>query len=167
MSDFDRALEFTLRWEGGKVDDPLDHGGRTNRGITQKTYDGWRDDRGLPPRDVWLLEEDELRAIYRSLYWWPAKDAPWPLNLVLLDSAVLFGASRATGWLQAVSWCDAAPEAQAWAILCLRRERHRERVAKEPKQARFWAGWINRLEALAEAAGLVPGSTGGAAPPNS
>ena len=73
MSDFERALEFTLRWEGGKVDDPHDHGGRTNRGITQRTYDGWRSDHDLPARDVYLLEEDELQDIYRTLYWWVAK----------------------------------------------------------------------------------------------
>lgn len=107
--DLARSLAFTLRWEGGKVDDPHDRGGRTNRGITQRTYDGWRADQGLPKRDVYDLEEDELQAIYRNLYWWPAKDLPWPLCLVVFDTAVLFGAGRAGGWLTAVGWRDAAP----------------------------------------------------------
>lgn len=155
VSDFDRALEFVLRWEGGKVDDPHDKGGRTNRGITQRTYDGWRDDQGLPRRDVWDLEQDELEEIYRTLYWWVGKSLPWPLNLVVFDSAVLFGPGRAGAWLGAASWRDASPEAQAWAILCFRRERHRENVARDKSQARFWNGWINRLSALAVAAGLT------------
>lgn len=162
MDDFDRALEFVLRWEGGKVDDPDDRGGRTNRGVTQRTYDGWRADKGLPRRDVYELENDELRAIYSELYWWPAKELEWPVNLVVFDTAVLFGAGRATGWLTGASWRAATPEAQAWAILCFRRERHREKVAKDRSQGKFWAGWMNRLDALAEAAGLVPGRTGAA-----
>lgn len=161
MSDFERALAFTLRWEGGKVDNPHDRGGRTNRGVTQRTYDGWRNEKDLPKRDVYELEEEELQDIYRTLYWWPAKSLPWPLNLVVFDTAVLFGAGRAGTWLSAVSWREAAPEAQAWAVLCFRRERHRDRVALDKTQARFWAGWMNRLNALAEAAGLDSGKHGG------
>lgn len=163
--DFERALAFTLRWEGGKVDDPHDRGGRTNRGVTQRTYDGYREDLGLPRRDVWELEEEEAKAVYSRLYWWPAKAAPWPLSLVVFDCAVLFGPGRASGWLQAASWLSASPEAQAWAILCFRRERHRETIAKDKSQGRFWAGWSNRLNALAEAAGLVAGTHGGSTHP--
>jgi hypothetical protein len=161
QSDFDVALRRVLEFEGGKVDDPNDKGGRTNRGITQRTYDGWRRDQSLPPRDVWELEDAELRAIYRNLYWWPAKDLTFPLNLVVFDSAVLFGPSRAAGWLAAASWHPASPEAQAWAILCMRRDRHRENVAKDPSQKRFLNGWMNRLEGLAEAVFPKNGKQGG------
>jgi len=41
-SAFETALPFVLRWEGGFVDHPADPGGRTNRGVTQRTYDAWR-----------------------------------------------------------------------------------------------------------------------------
>lgn len=146
--DFLRALPYVLQYEGGKVDHPADKGGRTNRGIRQVTYDDWREGRGLPKRDVWELEEEEVAPIYRELYWWPAKDLEWPLNLVVFDSSALFGAPRAAGWLSAVSWASATPEAQAWAILCFRRERHREKVAKDASQKVFWRGWMNRLEKL-------------------
>jgi len=37
--EFAAALPFVLRWEGGYVDHPDDPGGRTNKGVTQKTYD--------------------------------------------------------------------------------------------------------------------------------
>lgn len=158
MSDFDRALAFVLTWEGGKVDDPVDKGGRTNRGVTQRTYDGWRAEQGLAHRDVWLMEDDELHAIYSGTYWWPAKALPWPLSLVVFDTAVLFGTGRATEWLVAVDWQEAPAVAQAWAVLCLRRERHRAAVAKDKTQARFLNGWMNRLHALAEAVtGAAPG----------
>ena len=33
---YNDALAFVLRWEGGFVDDPDDHGGRTMKGVTQK-----------------------------------------------------------------------------------------------------------------------------------
>ena len=33
------ALQFTLREEAGYVNNPRDHGGPTNHGITQTTYD--------------------------------------------------------------------------------------------------------------------------------
>ena len=149
MTDYERALAFVLVWEGGKVDDPKDKGGRTNRGITQRTYDGWREDKGLGERDVFLLGEDELQDIYRTLYWWPAQKLPWPLCLVVFDTAVLFGPTRATSWLAAVEWGEAPPQAMAWAILCFRRERHREVVARDKTQSRFLNGWMNRLNALA------------------
>lgn len=150
MSDFDRALhDFVLPFEGGKVDHPHDKGGRTNRGITQRTYDGWRLDHVLDKRDVWEMSDAEMYEVYRGSYWWPAKDLPWPLCLVVFDCSVLFGPSRAQEWLAAVSWHDAPSVAQAWAIMCLRRERHRANIAKDKTQARFWPGWMNRLTALA------------------
>jgi len=138
-----------LAFEGGAVDDPHDKGGRTNRGITQRTYNGWREDKGLGVADVFLMGEEESSEIYRTLYWWPAAKLEWPLSFVVFDCSVLFGPSRANEWLAAVSWHDASPQAQAWAILCLRRERHRANIAKDKTQARFWAGWMNRLYALA------------------
>lgn len=151
QTDFERALAVVLSFEGSKADNPHDKGGRTNRGITQRTYDGWREDKGLGERDVFLLEEDELQEIYRTLYWWPAQKLPWPLCLVVFDTAVLFGPTRATSWLAAVEWGEASAQAMAWAILCFRRERHREVVARDKTQARFLNGWMNRLNALATA----------------
>lgn len=149
--DFQRALVFVLAREGGRVDDPLDKGGRTNCGITQRTYDGWRLDNSLEKRDVWLAESPEIMEIYRKMYWWPANGLQWPLSLVVFDTAVLFGVGRASEWLAAVDWMDASPAEMALAILCFRRERHRMVVAKDKTQAKFWNGWLNRIAALAQA----------------
>lgn len=146
----ERALAFVLLREGGRVDDPADKGGRTNKGVTQRTYDAWRVDRGLPRRDVWEIVDHEVEEIYRTGYWWVAKDLEWPLSLVAFDSAVLFGPGRAREWLGVVSWRDGPAVGLAWAMLTLRRERHRSNVAKDPSQKRFLAGWMNRLNALAD-----------------
>jgi lysozyme family protein len=58
------ALPFVLRWKGGYVNHPADPGGAANKGVAQKVYDAYRTKRGLPPRDVRMLEDAELRAIY-------------------------------------------------------------------------------------------------------
>jgi lysozyme family protein len=44
---FDACLAFTLREEGGYVDDPADIGGATNMGITLASYRQWSDDPAL------------------------------------------------------------------------------------------------------------------------
>ena len=49
---YNDALAFVLRWEGGFVDDPHDHGGRTMKGVTQNVYNAWRASQGQPAADV-------------------------------------------------------------------------------------------------------------------
>src|SRR3954452_10708150 len=58
-----------LAFEGGKVDNPNDPGGRTNQGVIQRVYDGWRRRKALPLRSVYLMEEAERDDIYRNQYW--------------------------------------------------------------------------------------------------
>lgn len=165
MSDFDRALAFVFKWEGLSVDDPDDLGGRTNFGITQGTYDDWADRRKLPREDVWKIRRELARRVYEEVFWWVGKDHPWPLNLVLFDVAVHHGAPRATEWLAKVSWLEAAPEEQAWAILCYRRDFMRALVVRKPSQAKWLKGWLNRVDDLARVAGLAPGRQAGSAKP--
>jgi lysozyme family protein len=69
MSDVvDRALQFTLKWEGGYANHPLDPGGATNFGVTQRTYDSFRKGSKLPAQAVKLISPDEVKAIYLG-YW--------------------------------------------------------------------------------------------------
>ena len=44
---FTASMPFILRWEGGYVNHPADPGGATNKGVTQKVYDDWRERQGL------------------------------------------------------------------------------------------------------------------------
>lgn len=69
LSAFDAALAVTLREEGGRADDPHDRGGRTDYGITQRTYDAYRRTQHQPPRDVWTITMEEVHAIYWLRYW--------------------------------------------------------------------------------------------------
>lgn len=102
MSGFKQALPFVLRMEGGYVDDPDDRGGATNFGITQATYDAWRESVDQDRRPVRQITRGEVEMIYHARYWRAAKcDAlPWPLSAAHFDAAVNHGVERAGKLLQ-------------------------------------------------------------------
>jgi lysozyme family protein len=104
MNRFDYCLAVVLRAEGGYSDRQADRGGATNHGVTQKTYDQFRKDSGLSPRDVKQISTDEVTAVYRTMYWAVAKCGllPQPLDLYVFDGAVNHGPRRATKILQGV-----------------------------------------------------------------
>ena len=60
---FDECLAFTLRAEGGYVDDPADPGGATNMGVTLATLREWSDDPSLGANQV---QDMSLRTAGRS-----------------------------------------------------------------------------------------------------
>lgn len=105
MAGFDVAVDHVRREEGGLVDNPLDPGGRTNFGITQRLLDQVRT---AYPRSRWPARVDDLTweqasSIYRMQYWQPIRgdELPDGLSLMMLDTAVNCGANRAAKWLQA------------------------------------------------------------------
>ena len=60
MSVFDKALAFTLKWEGGYSNNPNDPGGATMKGVIQKTYDDYRKSKGLPLQGVKAISDSEV-----------------------------------------------------------------------------------------------------------
>ena len=109
---FDFAYEFVRKWEGGYVNHPKDPGGPTNFGVTQKVYDGFRAEHGLPHDDVRNIAIDDVKAIFRRDYW--NKVNANRLNsrliaLTLFDTAINMGFPRATRFAQrAVNALDEA-----------------------------------------------------------
>lgn len=101
-SRFDECLSFIRKWEGGKVDDPADPGGRTAYGVTADTYTRYRLKIGRPVRDVFDIEEPEIRDIYLSNYWSPlcCSMLPMGLDLQVFNAGVNAGNRRAGKWLQ-------------------------------------------------------------------
>ena len=173
-SAFEAAIPFILRWEGGFVDHPADPGGRTNRGVTQRTYDAWRAAQGLPGRDVKLIDDAEVHAVYESGYWSPPRCEllERPLDLVQFDTAVNMGPRRAVRFLQQAIGCsvdgDFGPATQRAVSACrpgdavatycnIRENFYRQIVERKPDQAVFLKGWMNRLNSLRREAG-VPGA---------
>lgn len=102
QEDFQQALELVLSYEGGKINDPHDAGGKTNQGVTQRTYDFYRKSKKLPKRDVYSMENNERDEIYREQYWDAVKGNMLPpgISFVVFDGAVNSGPLRSVSWLQ-------------------------------------------------------------------
>ena len=162
MSRFNHCLTFVLKWEGGKTDDPIDRGGRTAYGITQREY---------KKGDVWNIAMPEVEAIYWQDYWLAAKCQLMPddLDLCVFDSAVQHGPVRAIKFLQqalgigADGVCgpvtiDALQEEVAAGrvqeivdqYIDNRHEFYDKIIANDPTQARFEAGWAHRMASLSQ-----------------
>jgi lysozyme family protein len=101
---YPQALKQVLKYEGGRVDDKRDPGGRTAFGITQETYNAWRKKQNLPTVDVFTISQADVAAIYRQEYWDRVRgdDLPSGVDFAVFDYAVNSGVSRAAKTLQAV-----------------------------------------------------------------
>jgi len=101
---YPQALKQVLKYEGGKVDDPRDPGGRTAYGITQDTYNAWREKQGLGVQDVFTISQADVAAIYRKEYWDRVRgdDLPDGVDFAVFDFAVNSGVTRAARTLQGV-----------------------------------------------------------------
>jgi len=84
MSNFDYAIEKTLKHEGGYVHNPKDPGGQTNFGISARAH---------PNLDIKNLTREEAIAIYKKYYWRPLYDdiAGKVIAAKVFDMAVLMG----------------------------------------------------------------------------
>ena len=100
--DFQQALEFTLRWEGGLVSDPDDLGGLTNLGVTQTTLDEYRRQFRGVPSSVREITKEQAIKIYKRLYWELAGCNSMPTRLAIahFDWSVNHGVGGAVRDLQ-------------------------------------------------------------------
>jgi lysozyme family protein len=165
---FNACLAFTLREEGGYVDDPADPGGATNMGITLATYREWSDDPTFGPTQVEDMTERTARAIYRSLYWNPLRaDAlPTGVDLSVFDMGVNAGIWRSARLLQRalgftgeeVDGCigpetlDAAAKCDPCTLVTDLAERQSAYYRSLADFPIFGTGWLNRTEARRVAA---------------
>lgn len=99
---FEPILKITLRYEGGYVNHPSDPGGATNFGITQGTYDKFRDGTKAPRQSVRSILPEEVHHIYLTRYWLANKcdTLPAPLALMHFDACVNHGPKWANGFLE-------------------------------------------------------------------
>ena len=74
MANIDKLLPYILKWEGGFVNDPLDKGGATNKGVTIATwrqcgYDKTGDGK-IDVDDLRLISDADVRdRVLRPHYW--------------------------------------------------------------------------------------------------
>ena len=140
---FERALAFTLGWEGGLVNHPNDPGGVTRYGISKRAY---------PNEDIINLTLTRAGEIYHRDYWTDIADfLPEPLDMVVFDTAVNVGKRKALLWLRAAGWPSEHIPAVTQKYLETR-QAHYDRLAKQPRFKVFLRGWTNRVNALKKAA---------------
>ena len=165
---FDTCLAFTLRAEGGYVDNPADPGGATNMGITLATYREWSDNPDLGAAQVQDMSVRIARAIYRSLYWNPLRaDAlPVGVDLSVFDMGVNAGNWRSARLLQRaigftgdeVDGCvgpetlGAAANYDPRTLVNDLADRQADFYKSLTDFDTFGAGWLNRTEARRAAA---------------
>lgn len=167
--DFPGALGFVLAHEGGFVNDPVDPGGATNFGITQRTYDAWR------WRDVRKITPEEVREIYESRYWEDAKCASIATThprvaVAHFDAAVNCGVWQANKFLQkavgvvadgkigpvTMKHLRGALEDEILSAMIMHRERfYHEIVSRKPPLGKFLKGWLARLTSLRKNLGIA------------
>lgn len=102
QTDFDRSLPRILVYEGGRVDNPKDPGGRTNKGITQATFNAYRRKHGAPIVDVYGISDTDVADIYKTEFWDVIQGDKLPsgLNFEVFDGGVNSGNGRSVMWLQ-------------------------------------------------------------------
>lgn len=157
-ANFNLAFQFVLISEGGLVKDPIDLGGETKYGITEKSY---------PNLDIPNITLQQATEIYYNDYWLKQHCDKFdlPLATIIFDSSVNCGRSRAGKWMQqvinkrtsvlkedgiigpsTVHGSKSKPELHTvLGIAGLRAKHYAQLIQKHPEQMRFIAGWNNRL----------------------
>lgn len=165
MPNFEAALGIVLKFEGKYVNDPSDRGGETNFGITQTTYNEYRDSIGEPRNPVKEITDIEVSEIYESRYWnaCHCDDLSDELAICVFDTAVNTGNSRAIKLLQATLDIDtdgifgantskaiegADQKSLAFEYLARRMRFYENLAAQNPSQQKFLKGWTNRVNQL-------------------
>lgn len=153
---FRPSLMAVLESEGGNDDDPLDHGGRTSRGITQREYDAWRREHGEVELDVWKAPQNDIELIYHDEYWEPTCDLlPIGADFLLFNMNVNAGPTRGAKILQRA--LGVAVDGRIGPITreAIRKADPRMLIASYSNvsrsfylglhQPRFTKGWLNRV----------------------
>jgi lysozyme family protein len=169
---FDQAFSHVMLMEGGDTytNHPADRGGPTKYGITLKTLLDWRA-KPVTEDDVKKLTEMEAKLIYRHRYWDPlsldlVQDGP--VAMMLFDQAVNRGVGMVAQQVQLALRDLGAPmvldgkigpgtirelnakKPLTFGIAFFKQSQisYATIVAKNPAQAVFLRGWINRTHTL-------------------
>lgn len=174
MTELDTILDEIIAREGGYVNNPADHGGATNMGITEATLGAWLG-RAATIEDVQSMTVATAKAIYTQNYFAkPGLDKlPAAIQPVMLDAAVNSGPGQSVKFLQQVlndagygplavdggigpaTLAAAAKAASAMdgsalsrALVEKRRAFLKHLAVANPSQQQFEKGWMARCDQL-------------------
>lgn len=160
---FNKSIDLMLNLEGGKTDESTDRGGRTNYGVTQREFDAWNKKHKLPRRDVFTINQNTAKQIFKEGYWNLIKGDQLPRNVsnAILSMALTDGPQDSIKFVQKMLGIQPvdgimgpATMAKIWeksksgdanfakAIL----NKQIERYQKDEQAKTYGAGWTNRVE---------------------
>lgn len=189
MANFDSFFPTLLKHEGGFVNDPVDPGGATNKGVTFATFKLYAPDLlGIAHPsvdDLKQLTDQQAGKIYKKQYWdkvrGDAIDSQEIANF-LFDFQVNAGANATNtlqrvlnalgakpqlvvdgsvgpGTLAAINGADQAALYKAFKEA--RRKYYQDLVQRRPALNKFLNGWMNRVNSFPDAI-AAPAKKGGA-----
>lgn len=156
---------FILRWEGGFVDDPLDRGGATNKGITIGTFRNFYGKEATVEQLKNITGEQWLH-IFKCGYWdkWKADDIKnQSIADIVVDWAWASGTITSIKQVQEIlgvavdgivgndtlTAINTADQRSLFDKIHSRRIEFVENIVKRnPSQSRFLKGWKNRINSL-------------------
>jgi len=153
---FDDIIDEVLKSEGGSriTKDPLDAGGTTKYGISQRAY---------PKLNIEELTERDAKVIYLDDYWIPAKTDKVPAQIreIYFDMVVNFGRRSAVRVLQQAcngkntydikvdgrigpATIGACKNVEPDRLRAYRVLKFANIVIRKPSQEKYWYGWFRR-----------------------
>ena len=168
MASSSKLVPFILQWEGGFVNDPLDLGGATNKGITIGTFTEYKKRKGLKAptvQDLKNISNEDWHEVFKGLYWdrWKADeiknqsvanilvDWVWasgshgirrPLRLLGVTADGVVGSKT-------IAALNAKNPAELFRMIKADRIKFIDEICeKRPANNRFKKGWLNRINAI-------------------
>jgi lysozyme family protein len=185
MANFDSFFPTLLKHEGGFVNDPVDPGGATNKGVTIATFQqcAVRLLNIQPTLDnLRALTDAQAATIYKALYWDKVHGdevALQPLANIVFDFQVNAGGNASkllqkvlnalgaspvlamdgvigAGTMVALAHADSVAVYKAYKQG--RKDYYTDLVNRKPSLGKFLKGWLARVDSFPD---LAPASTGG------
>ena len=170
MAKVDILAPFLLSWEGGYNKVNGDRGGATNKGVTLATWRKYgydkNEDHVINERDVMMLTEyDAIYVILKPVYWdkWQADQiksqaianlvVDWYWNSgaygIKLPQKILGVSIDGQVGPKTIAAINNYPDQRnLFEKLWRERKAYFERLAQNPTQRKFLAGWLNRLNGI-------------------
>ena len=127
---FEKSIDFVLKWEGGET---YDTGGHTKFGISKNAH---------PDIDIVNLTLEQAKDIYKKEYWDKCEcdEMSFPEDIVIFDSAVNLGTNKVMSWFEEIQ--------HDYRNYLLLRIQHYTTLAQSPKYQPYFRGWMNRVMEL-------------------
>lgn len=168
IENYDASFAHVIKSEGGYVNDPHDHGGETNLGVTKKAWAEYLG-RDIADGEMKALTQADVHPFYKKQYWdkCHCDQLPAGLDYAVFDFAVNAGPGRAAKFLQQAVGvvADGAIGPGTLAAVAKADPKHaldqfsaakavfyKGLVDRDPTQQKFYKGWMARVDSVQQIA---------------